>query len=88
MCKKYKMVWIYNTYVLIIPIFFPDVPAFPTAAYEYCFNYQSRFSYTVFFILLTPVFWLFEFLTIRDDYEPTGLKQKIKVLLENEIGKL
>ena len=66
--------------LLIVPIFFSDVLTFPIEAFEYCFNYQSRFSYTVFFILLTPVFWLFEFLTIRDDYEPTGLRQRIKVI--------
>ena len=65
--------------MLISFIFFPDVQVFPRAAYEYCFDYESRFYYTIIFVLLTPLFWLFEFLTIRDEYEPTGLRQLVKV---------
>ena len=42
-----------------------------------CFDYEQRFYYTIFFVLLSPLFWLFEFLTLT--WEPTGLRKQIKV---------
>ena len=42
-----------------------------------CFDYEQRFYYTIFFVLLPPLFWLFEFLTLT--WEPTGLRKQIKV---------
>ena len=53
----------------------------PREAYGDCFSYESRFNYTIFFLILTPFFWLFEFLTLRDDHEPTGLRKKLKVII-------
>ena len=50
--------------------------------YGDCFSYESRRNYTLFFVILTPFFWLFEFLTLRDEYEPTGLKEKLKVIVK------
>ena len=51
----------------------------PLKAYAACLNDESKFFYTIAFLLLPLVFYLTEFLTLRDEYEPTGLRQRIVV---------
>ena len=51
----------------------------PLKAYAACLNDESKFFYTIAFLLLPLVFYLTEFLTLRDEYEPTGFRQRIVV---------
>ena len=51
----------------------------PLKAYADCLNAQAKFTYTIFFLLLPLVFYLSEFLTLRTEYEATGLRKKIGV---------
>ena len=57
-------------------------------AFEACFSPESKFNYTLFFVALVPIFWLFEFLCLRTrpDFdpskglmEPTDLKEHMIV---------
>lgn len=48
-------------------------------AYAACLNAQSKFSYTIVFLILPLVFYLTEFLTLRSEYEPTGLRKALAV---------
>lgn len=48
-------------------------------AFAACLSSESQFFYTIAFLLLPLVFYLTEFLTLRPEYEPTGLRQRIIV---------
>ena len=48
-------------------------------AFSSCLNSESKFNYTIAFLLLTVIFYLLEFLTLRPEYEPTGIRQRIIV---------
>ena len=48
-------------------------------AYSECLSYQSQFFYTIAFLLLPVIFYLTEFLTLRPEYEVTGLRKRIIV---------
>ena len=48
-------------------------------AYATCLNAESKFFYTIAFLLIPLIFYTTEFLTLRDEYEPTGLRQRIQV---------
>lgn len=48
-------------------------------AYAACLNAQSKFAYTIVFLILPLVFYLTEFLTLRTEYEPTGLRKALAV---------
>ena len=48
-------------------------------AFSTCLNSQSKFFYTIGFLLLSVVFYLTEFLVLGEEYEPTGLRKKISV---------
>ena len=50
----------------------------PLEAYAACLSPKSQFVYTITFLLLPLVFYLTEFLILQSDYEPTGLRQRIK----------
>ena len=52
-------------------------------AYATCLNAESKFFYTITFLLIPLIFYLTEFLTLRDEYEPTGLRSKIVVSKKN-----
>ena len=52
--------------------------AFPLEAYAACLSEESQFYYTIVFLLFPLLFYLTEFLTLRNEYEPTGLRQRIK----------
>ena len=51
---------------------------YPLEAYAACLSEESQFYYTIVFLLFPLVFYLTEFLTLRTEYEPTGLRQRIK----------
>ena len=51
--------------------------------YADCLNAKSQFYYTIGFLLLQLIFYLTEFLTLRNEYEPTGLRQRIVVRKSN-----
>ena len=51
----------------------------PLEAFGACLDSKSKFYYTIAFLLLPLIFYLTEFLTLRDEYEPTGLRQSIRV---------
>ncbi len=55
----------------------------PLEAFATCLNAQSKFSYTIIFLMLPLFFYLTEFLTLRAEYEPTGLRRRIAVRLLN-----
>ena len=48
-------------------------------AFASCLNSEAKFNYTIAFLLLPLVFYLTEFLMLRPEYEPTGLRQRIIV---------
>ena len=50
----------------------------PLKAYAACLDSGAQFYYTLAFLLLPLVFYLTEFLTLKPEYEPTGLRKKIK----------
>ena len=52
----------------------PELQAFAS-----CLNSEAKFNYTIAFLLLPLVFYLTEFLMLRPEYEPTGLRQRIIV---------
>ena len=54
---------------------------FPLEAYAACLSEESQFYYTIVFLLFPLVFYLTEFLTLRTEYEPTGLRQRISNIL-------
>ena len=54
---------------------------FPLDAYAACLSEESQFYYTIVFLLFPLVFYLTEFLTLRTEYEPTGLRQRISNIL-------
>jgi hypothetical protein len=54
-------------------------------AFAVCLNSESKFLYTIAFLLLSLVFYLTEFLTLESKYEPTGLRKKISVCTTNPI---
>ena len=56
---------------------FPELKAFAV-----CLNSESKFFYTITFLLLVNVFYLFEFLLLESKYEPTGLRKKIVVSIQ------
>ena len=49
----------------------------PLQAYASCLDSKSQFYYTLAFLLLPLVFYFTEFLTLRPEYEPTGLRRRI-----------
>jgi hypothetical protein len=55
---------------------------FPLEAYAACLSEESQFYYTIVFLLVPMMFYLTEFLTLRTEYEPTGLRQRIKGILD------
>ena len=52
----------------------PELQAFAS-----CLNSEAKFNYTIAFLLLPLVFYLTEFLMLRPEYEPTGLRKRIIV---------
>jgi hypothetical protein len=48
-------------------------------AFAVCLDSQTKFYYTIGFLLLSLVFYLTEFLVLDLKYEPTGLRKKISV---------
>ena len=48
-------------------------------AFASCLNSEAKFNYTIAFLLLPLAFYLTEFLMLRPEYEPTGLRQRIIV---------
>lgn len=58
---------------------------YPLEAFAACLNSESKFFYTIVFLLLSLVFYLTEFLTLESEYEPTGLRKKISVSNTNLI---
>ena len=48
-------------------------------AFAVCLDSQTKFNYTIGFLLLSLVFYLTEFLVLGSKYEPTGLRIKISV---------
>ena len=52
----------------------PELEAFAS-----CLNSEAKFNYTIAFLLLPLAFYLTEFLMLRPEYEPTGLRQRIIV---------
>ena len=48
-------------------------------AFAICLDSQTKFNYTIGFLLLSLVFYLTEFLVLDSKYEPTGLRKKISV---------
>ena len=54
---------------------------YPLEAYAACLSEESQFWYTIVFLLFPLLFYLTEFLTLRNEYEPTGLRQRIKDIL-------
>ena len=54
---------------------------FPLEAYAACLSEESQFYYTIVFLLFPLVFYLTEFLTLRTEYEPTGLRRRISNIL-------
>ena len=52
----------------------PELQAFAS-----CLNSEAKFNYTIAFLLLPLVFYLTEFLMLRPEYEPTGLRKRIVV---------
>ena len=52
-------------------------------AYATCLNAESKFFYTIAFLLIPLIFYLTEFLTLTSEYEPTGLRARIAVSLQN-----
>lgn len=59
-------------------------------AYASCLDSRSQFYYTLAFLLLPLVFYLTEFLTLRPEYEPTGLRDRVarnwRELKSKELG--
>lgn len=55
----------------------------PLKAFAACLDSRSQFFYTIAFLLLPLIFYLTEFLTLRTDYEPTGLRRRILVSLRS-----
>ena len=53
--------------------------SYPLEAFAVCLNSESKFKYTIAFLLLSVVFYLIEFLVLDSKYEPTGLRKKIYV---------
>ncbi|CAM6053917.1 unnamed protein product [Sphagnum tenellum] len=52
----------------------------PLEAYASCLDSRSQFYYTITFLLIPLIFYLTEFLTLRPEYEPTGLRRKLRSL--------
>ena len=52
-------------------------------AFASCLNSEAKFNYTIAFLLLPLAFYLTEFLMLRPEYEPTGLRQRIIVSFKN-----
>ena len=52
----------------------------PLQAYASCLDSNSQFYYTITFLLIPLIFYLIEFITLRPEYEPTGLRSKLQVL--------
>ena len=48
-------------------------------AFAVCLGSESKFYYTIGFLLLSLVFYLTEFLVLDFKYEPTGLRKKLSV---------
>ena len=64
----------------------PELQAFAS-----CLNSEAKFNYTIAFLLLPLVFYLTEFLMLRPEYEPTGLRKRIIVstyLCDNYVPQL
>ena len=55
---------------------------YPLEAYAACLSEESQFYYTIVFLLFPLLFYLTEFLTLRSEYEPTGLRERIKGILD------
>ena len=53
---------------------FPELKAFAA-----CLNSESKFFYTIIFLVLVNFFYLIEFMVLDTKYEPTGLRKKIVV---------
>lgn len=62
----------------------------PLQAYASCLDSRSQFYYTLTFLLIPLIFYLTEFVTLRPEYEPTGLRRRIvklcRDLRSKEIG--
>ena len=54
---------------------------YPLEAYAACLSEESQFWYTIVFLLFPLIFYMTEFLTLRNEYESTGLRQRIKDVL-------
>ncbi len=52
----------------------------PLQAYAECLDSKSQFYYTLTFLLIPLIFYLTEFLTLKPEYEPTGLRRKLSLL--------
>lgn len=52
----------------------------PLQAYASCLGSRSQFYYTLTFLLIPLIFYLTEFLTLRPEYEPTGMRRRISEL--------
>ena len=48
-------------------------------AFAVCLDSQTKFNYTIGFLLLSLVFYLTEFLVLDFKYEPTGLRKALSV---------
>ena len=59
----------------------------PLDAYASCLNSQSKFYYTLAFLLVPLFFYLTEFLTLRPEYEPTGLRRRTTRLWREILSK-
>ncbi|TRY73782.1 hypothetical protein TCAL_16897 [Tigriopus californicus] len=52
----------------------------PLKAFAACLDSKNQFWYTITFLLIPLIFYLTEFLTLRPEYEPTGLRSKVQTL--------
>ena len=50
---------------------------YPLQAYASCLDARSQFWYTITFLIIPLFFYTTEFLTLRPEYEPTGLRNKM-----------
>lgn len=59
----------------------------PLDAYASCLDSRSKFYYTLTFLLIPLIFYLTEFLTLRPEYEPTGMRRRITQLWRDILSK-
>ena len=55
----------------------------PLTAYAACLGSNSQFYYTITFLLIPLIFYLTEFLSLKPEYEPTGLRSKVANLVRD-----